>query len=210
MCEGIVTGGIHMTNIVRLTVLLGVAAFGQEAVVQKSTIWLETVKRGDMTRAVRGLGVLTAGRSAEVSVPETQAEQIRPGQAAQLDTRNGLVRGKVIRVAPGATNGLVKVDVQVEGALPSGAVPGITVDGTIEIDMLKDVIYVGRPVMGAPQSEGTLFKVDTDRQHVTKVNVQYGQAGAKTIEVRSGLQPGDQVILSDMSAFATKDRIRLE
>jgi hypothetical protein len=73
MCEGIVTGGIHMTNIVRLTVLLGVAAFGQEAVVQKSTIWLETVKRGDMTRAVRGLGVLTAGRSAEVSVPEMLA-----------------------------------------------------------------------------------------------------------------------------------------
>src|SRR5262245_36335050 len=164
----------------RVTVLLGttVLGFGQEAVVQKSTIWVDTVKRGEMTRSVRGLGVLAANRIAEVRVAETQAQDIRPGQSAQIDTRNGLVRGKVIRVFPGVTNGLVKTDVQVEDALPSGAIPGLNVDGTINIEVLKDVIYVRRPVMGSPRSEAVLFKLEGDGQHASKVTVQYGRAGA--------------------------------
>ena len=196
----------------RLTVLLGatVLGFGQEAVVQKTTIWVDTVKRGEMTRSVRGLGVLAANRIAEVRVAETQAQDITPGQTAHLDTRNGVVRGKVIRVFPGVAKGLVKVNVQVEGALPPGAVPGLNVDGTIDVEVLKDVISVGRPVMGSPPSEGVLFKLEGDGQHASKVTVQYGRAGATTIEVLSGLQPGDQVILSDMSAVATKDRVRIQ
>jgi HlyD family secretion protein len=196
----------------RLTVLLGITVlgFGQEAVVQKSTIWVETVKRGEMTRAVRGLGVLAANGTAEVRVAETQAKDITPGQSAHLDTRNGVVHGKVTRVFPGVDQGLVKVNVQVEDALPSGAVPGLNVDGTIDIEVLKNVIAVGRPVMGAPRSTGVVFKLDRDGQHASQVTVQYGRAGVNTIEVLSGLQPGDQVILSDMSAFATKDRVRLQ
>jgi HlyD family secretion protein len=171
---------------------------------------MDTVKRGDMTRAVRGLGVLATNRTAEISIPETQAQPIRPGQQAQIDTRNGVVRGKVVRVAPGVANGLVKVEVQAEGALPSGAVPGLNVDGTIEVEVVKDVIYVGRPATGSAQSDGVLFKLDEDRQHATRVNVKYGRASTHTIEVVSGLQPGEQVILSDMTAFATKDRVRLQ
>ena len=106
-------------------------------------------------------------------------------------------------------DGLVKVEVQVEGVLPSGAVPGLNVDGTIEVEVLKDVTFVGRPAMGSAQSGGVLFKLAGDGQHVTKVDVQFGRASVNTIEVLSGLQPGDQVILSDMSAFAAKDRVRL-
>src|SRR5262245_50961413 len=111
--------------------------FGQEAVVQKSTIWMDTVKRGDMTRAIRGLGVLAANRIGEISIPEAEAQPIRPGQSAQIDTRNGVVRAKVVRVFPGVANGLVKVEVQTEGAMPSGAVPGLNVDATIEVEVVK-------------------------------------------------------------------------
>jgi HlyD family secretion protein len=201
-----------MINILRLAVFLCATAvgFGQEAVVQKSTIWIDTVKRGDMTRAVRGLGVLAGNRIAEISIPETQAQPIKLEQSAQIDTRNGVLRGKVVRVVPGVANGLVKVEVQTEGALRSGAVPGLNVDGTIEVEVVKDVVYVGRPAMGSGQSEGVLFKLDEDRQHATRVNVKYGRASTQSIEVLSGLQPGDQVILSDMTAFATKDRVRLQ
>jgi len=105
---------------------------------------------------------------------------------------------------------MAKVDVQAEGTLPCGAVPGLNVDVMVQLEVLKDVIYVGRPAVSSPQSEGVLFKLAGDGQHATKVNVRYGRASVNTIEVLSGLQPGDQVILSDMSAFATKDRVRLQ
>jgi len=193
-------------------VLLGATtlAFGQEAVVVKSTIWIDIVKRGDMIRSVRGVGALAANSTVELRIAETQANDIKPGQRAQFDTRNGLVEGKVVRVLPGVSDGLVKVEAEVAGALPSGAVPGLNVDGVIDVDVLKDVMYVGRPVMASPQSEGVLFKLEPDGQHATKVTVHYGQAGVNTIAVRSGLQPGDKVILSDMTVFAAKDRIRLQ
>jgi hypothetical protein len=196
----------------RLTVFLGATAIGlgQEAVVQKSTIWIDTVKRGDMTRTVRGLGVLAANRIAEVSIPEAQAQDVKLGQPAQLDTRNGVVQGKVVRISPEVVNGMVKVGVQAAGELPAGAVPGLNVDGAIQIELLKDVTYVGRPVSGTGKSGGVLFKVDQDKQGATKVNVQYGRASINTIEVVSGLQPGDQVIISDMSAHANKDRVQLK
>jgi HlyD family secretion protein len=199
-------------NMLRLIVLLGVAAlgFGQDAVVQKSSVWIDTVMRGAMTRAVRGLGVLAPNNRAELSMPASQAQQIRPGQSADIDTRNGMVKGKVTRVGAPDANGIIKVDVQVESALPSGAVPGLNVDGTVQIEVVKDVIYVGRPAAGAAHAEGTLFKIDADGQHATKVNVRYGRASVQTIEVLSGLQPGDQVILSDTRAFATNNRVRLQ
>jgi hypothetical protein len=201
-----------MINTLRLTVFLSLTAlgFGQEPIVQKSTIWLDTVKRGDMARAVRGLGVLAAKSIAELSIAETQIQEVRPGQPAQLDTRNGLVRGKVLRVVPGVANGVATVEVQVAGALPAGAVPGLNVDGVIDIEVLKDVIHVGRPATAPARSNGVLFKLDPDGQHATRVNVQYGRASVNTIEVLSGLKPGDQVIVSDMSAHAARDRVRLQ
>src|SRR5262249_13415658 len=138
------------------------------------------------------------------------AEPIKPGQEAQLDTRNGIVQGKVRRVFPGAANGLVKVEVQIEGVLPSGAIPGLNVDGVIAIELLKDVLYVGRPMLAGPQSDGVLVKLDEGGQHASKVNVEYGRAGVQTLEVLGGLKAGDKVILSDMSAYGTKERVRLQ
>ena len=187
-----------------------VVASGQVSVVQKSAIWMETVKRGDMTRDVRGGGVVTSERTAEISIRETQAEPIRPGQAAQIDTRNGVVQGKVLRIVPGAADGLVKVEVQTEAAWPRGITAGFNVDGTIDVEVVKNVVYVGRPATGWPESDGVLFKLDDDKQHASRVNVKYGRASTRTIEVLSGLQPGDHVIISDMTPFAKNDRVRLQ
>jgi hypothetical protein len=182
-------------------------AFGQETVVQKSTIWMDTVRRGDMTRAVRGAGTLVRSNIAEVSIPAAQAQEIRPGQPADIDTgTGGVLKGKVTRVLPVA-HGVAKVEVQAERTLPESHP---TFDVHVQLEMLRDVLYVGRPMVGPAQAEGVLFKLDGDGQHATKVNVRYGKASVNTIEVLSGLQPGDHVILSDMTAFATKDRIRLQ
>ena len=194
-----------------MTIALGAAVmFGQEAVVQRSIIFIDTVKRGDMTRTVRGLGTLTEKMRAELKTPEAQARQITSGQAAFIDTRVGIMKGTVVEINPAAVDGSVTVKVQLEGDLPAGVRPGLEVDGTIDVEELKDVTYVGRPASGSPESAGTLFKLDPDKQHVTRVRVQFGRNFAHAIEVRSGLRPGDQVILSDMSAFDASNRLRLE
>ena len=109
-----------------------------------------------------------------------------------------------------AVDGSVTVKVHLEGDLPAGVRPGTEVDGTIQIEELKDVIYVRRPAFSSPESTGRVFKLDPDKQHVTKVEVQYGRNFAHAIEIRSGLQAGDEVILSDMSAFSASNRLRLE
>jgi HlyD family secretion protein len=199
-----------MMDTLRLTVVLGVTTlvFGQDAVVQRSSVYTDTVKRGAMTRAVRGPAVLVGNNIAEVSIPAAQVQEIRPGQPADIDTgRGGVVKGKVTRVLPIVANGAAKVEVQAERTLPE-AHP--TLDVLVQLEVLNDVLYVGRPAVGPAQAEGVLFKLDGDGQHATKVNVQYGRASVNNIEVLSGLRPGDQVILSDMSSFATKDRVRLQ
>src|SRR5262245_15558588 len=136
-----------MTNNSRLAMFLCATAvgFGQEAVVQKSTIWVDTVKRGDMTRAVRGLGMLARNNIAEVSIPAAQAHEIKIGQPADIDTgRGGLVKGKVTRVLPVAANEATKVEVQAERALPETRE---TLDVIVQLELLRDVLYVGRPAM---------------------------------------------------------------
>ena len=195
-----------------MTIVLGTALmFGQDAVVRRSTILIDTVKRGDMTQTAHGLGTLTEKMAAELKIPEAQARQITSGQAAFIDTRVGITKGTVVGINPAVVDGSVTVKVQLEGDLPAGVRPGLEVDGTIHIEELKDVVYVRRPsASGLPESAGTLFKLDPDKQHVTKVRVQYGRNFAHAIEVRSGLQAGDQVILSDMSAFNASNRLRLE
>lgn len=154
--------------------------------------------------------VVQPGRlKAELRVPETQAKDVVVGQRASIDTRNGLVAGRVIRIDPAVQNGTVTVDVALEGALPRGARPDLSVDGTIQIERLADVLYVGRPAYG--QAEGTvgLFRLTGDDEAV-RVNVQLGRASASTIEVRGGLKPGDVVILSDMSQWDSAERVRLK
>ncbi len=146
---------------------------------------------------------------AELKIPETQAKDVAIGQVASVDTRNGIIEGHVSRIDPAAVNGTVTVDVKLEGALPPGARPDLSVDGTIEIERLTDVLYVGRPTFGQPNSQISLFRLDGDGKGATRAQVKLGRSSVNTIEILDGLRIGDQVILSDMSAWDAHDRIRL-
>jgi HlyD family secretion protein len=145
---------------------------------------------------------------AELRIAETQTKDLAIGLPAEVDTRNGVVKGRVSRIDPAATNGTVGVDVILEGALPPGARPDLSVDGTIRLELLENVIYVGRPAFGQENSTVGLFKVGPDGEAV-RTNVKLGRSSVSTIEVIDGLQPGDQVILSDMSSYDDYQRIRL-
>jgi HlyD family secretion protein len=147
---------------------------------------------------------------AELRIAETQARDIARGLSASIDTRNGIIPGHVIRVDPASQNGTVTVDVALDGELPKGARPDLNVEGTIELQRLDDVLYIGRPVHGQEGSTIGLFKVDPDRKGASRVQVRLGVASVSTIEVLEGLQVGDQVILSDMSAWDAYDRIRFD
>lgn len=146
---------------------------------------------------------------AELRIAETQTKDIKIGQYAEIDTRNGIVKGRVSRMDPSATGGTVGVDVVMEGALPPGARPDLSVDGTIQLERLDNIVYVGRPAFGQENSTVTIFKVGpTGEAIATKVKL--GRASVNTIEVIEGLSPGDQVILSDMSQFDSFDRVQLK
>ena len=147
---------------------------------------------------------------AEVKVAETQAKDAVIGQKATVDTRNGVVAGHVSRIDPSVQNGTVTVDVAIDGPLPDGARPDLSVDGTIEVENLKDVLYVGRPVHGASQSTISLFKLSSDGSEANRVNVKLGRSSVNTVEILQGLQVGDRVILSDMSQWDNYDRVRLK
>ena len=147
---------------------------------------------------------------AEIKVAETQAKDAVIGQKATIDTRNGVVAGHVSRIDPSVQNGTVTMDVAIDGPLPDGARPDLSVDGTIEVENLKDVLYVGRPVHGASQSTISLFKLTPDGSEATRVNVKLGRSSVNTVEILQGLQVGDRVILSDMSQWDNYDRVRLK
>lgn len=146
---------------------------------------------------------------AEIKIPETQAKDVQVGQAASIDTRNGVVAGQVTRIDPSVQNGTVTVDVAMDGPLPNGARPDLSVDGTIELERLNDVIYVGRPAFGQEQSAISLFRLQPDGT-AARVQVKLGRSSVNSVEVLSGIGNGDQVILSDMSAWEQFDRIRLQ
>ncbi len=147
---------------------------------------------------------------AELKIAETQAKDIQIGQSASIDTRNGVAEGKVVRIDPSVQNGTVTVDVRMDGALPKGARPDLSVDGTIELERLDNVLYVGRPAFGQEQSTVGLFKLDADGTGANRAQVKLGRSSVNTVEVLAGLKPGDQVILSDMSAWDQYDRVRLK
>jgi len=147
---------------------------------------------------------------AEIKVAETQAKDVLIGQTATIDTRNGTVEGHVTRIDPSVVNGTVTVDVYPDAPMPDGARPDLSVDGTIEIENLKDVLFVGRPVHGSSQSTISLFKLTPDGSEATRVNVKLGRTSVNTVEILQGLQVGDRVILSDMSQWDNYDRIRLK
>jgi HlyD family secretion protein len=147
---------------------------------------------------------------AEIKIAETQAKDIQLGQLASIDTRNGVVEGRVARIDPSVINGTRTVDVSLPDALPKGAVPDLSVDGTIELERLNDVLFMGRPAFGQEQSVVGLFKISADGTGAERVQVKLGRSSVNTVEVLSGLKVGDQVILSDMSAYDAFDRIRLK
>lgn len=146
---------------------------------------------------------------AEIRIAETQAKDIVIGLPATVDTRNGVVPGHVARIDPSVQAGTVTVDVIIDGPLPRGSRPDLSVDGTIELERLDDVIHVGRPAFGQERSTVGIFRLDPDGSYATRTQVQLGRSSVNTIEIVSGLQPGDRVILSDMSQWDSADRIKL-
>ena len=147
---------------------------------------------------------------AALKIAETQARDVQIGQPASIDTHNGVIPGRVTRIDPAVQNGTVTVDVELLGPLPQGARPDLSVDGTIDLERMKDVLYVGRPALGNENSTLSLFKVDPDGKGATRVPVKVGRASVNEIQVLEGLKEGDTVILSDMSRYDNVDRVRLE
>ena len=146
---------------------------------------------------------------AEVKIAETQAKDVQIGQHAEIDTQNGVVSGVVARIDPSVQNGTRTADVTLVSQLPKGAVPDLSVDGTIELERLADVLYVGRPATSQEQSEIGLFKLDQEGREAARVRVKLGRASLNAVEVTSGLRAGDQVVLSDMSGWDGIDHIRI-
>lgn len=147
---------------------------------------------------------------AALKIPETQARDIQIGQSAEIDTHNGIIDGTVTRIDPAVQNGTVTVDVELLGKLPQGARPDLSVDGTIDLDRMRDVLYIGRPAYGSENSTISLFRVSPDGKTATRVPVKVGRASVNNIQVLQGLTMGDTVILSDMSRWDSADRVRLE
>jgi HlyD family secretion protein len=146
---------------------------------------------------------------ASLKIAETQARDIQIGQPAEIDTHNGVIDGKVTRIDPSVLNGTRTVDVELSGALPPGAVPDLSVDGTIDLDRMADVLFVGRPAFGNENSTISLFKLGADGKTAVRVPVKVGRASVNSIQVIEGLHEGDTVILSDMSRWDNTDKIRL-
>ena len=147
---------------------------------------------------------------ATLKIAETQARDVRDGEPAAIDTHNGIIAGTVTRVDPAVQNGTVTVDVRLTGTLPDGARPDLSVDGTIDLERLDNILYVGRPAFGQENSTISLFKLDPDGQGALRVPVKVGRASVNSIQVMEGLHEGDTVILSDMSRWDSTDRIHLE
>jgi HlyD family secretion protein len=147
---------------------------------------------------------------AQLKIAETQAKDVQLGQKATIDTHNGVIAGHVVRIDPSVLEGTRTVDVTLDDPLPPGAVPDLSVDGTITLERLSDVLYVGRPTLGQPNSKISLFKLVEGGKEAVRVPVTLGRASVSTIEIVDGLQVGDEVILSDMSRWDAFDKIRLE
>ena len=147
---------------------------------------------------------------AVLRIPESQAKDIVIGQSATVDTRNGIVKGHVIRKDPSAIQGTVTIDVSLDGALPPGAVPDLSVDGTIQIERLNNVLHTGRPAFGASSGQVGLFKLVDGGSYAIRVPVQLGRTSVNTVEILNGLKVGDRVILSDMTQYAAADRVRIK
>jgi len=188
-------------RVASLEVTAGVAGVLTELPVQEGE-WVQA--GGTLARVVQ------PGRlKAEIRIPQTQAQDIVVGQMAYIDTRNDTIEGRVIRIDPAVQSGTVTIDVMLPEELPRSARTDLSVDGTVIIERLDDVIYVGRPAFGQANNRVGIFKLVDDGNYAERVNVQLGRSSVNEIEVIDGLQPGDVVILSDMSQWDGFDRVRL-
>lgn len=147
---------------------------------------------------------------AVIRVPETQAKDISVGQSATVDTRDGIVKGHVARIDPASSGGTVTVDIALDGALPNGARPDLSVDGTIQIQKLTSIVFTGRPAYGQDGATIGMFKLDADGRGATRVQVRLGRSSVNAVQVIAGLTPGDKVILSDMTMWDNADRVRIK
>ena len=180
---------------------------GTDGVVQDLTLQPGQWVMSGMTLAK----VVQPGRlKAVLRVPETQAKDVAIGLKSEIDTRNGIVPGRVVRIDPSSQGGTVGVDVALEGTLPAGARPDLSVDGTIEIERLQNVLSVGRPAFGQSESMVTLFKLDPGGKTATRVQAKFGRSSVNTIEVLEGLNEGDEIIVSDVSRWDGFDRVRIK
>ncbi len=194
--------GLRRSQVSQLHVRAGMTGMLQEVKVEVGS----QVGTGTPLARVADQGHLKA----QLKIPETQAKDVMIGQTAAIDTRNGIIPGRVSRIDPAVQAGTVTVDVALNGELPKGARPDLSVDGTIELERLEDILFVGRPTYGQEQSVIRLFRVDADGVTCTRTTVSIGKTSVNTVEVKSGLKQGDQVILSDMSQYDAFDRIRLK
>ncbi len=186
----------------QLTVRAGLSGVLQELALQVG----QRVTVGTVLAKV----VQPAKLKAELKIPETQAKDVQLNQPAEIDTRNGVVKGVVARIDPAAVNGTVTVDVRITEPLPPGARPDLSVDGTIELERLSNVLYMGRPVFGQAHGTITLFRIDATGKEAVRVPVKLGRISVNAVEIVDGLAVGDRVILSDMSAWDAQNRLRLQ
>lgn len=193
---------LRQTQIQRLNVVAGTNGVLQQMQVE---VGQEVSPGTNLARVVEPQNL-----KAQLKIPETQARDIQLGQSAVVDTRNGLVNGHVVRIDPAAQQGTVTVDVAFDEQLPPGARPDLSVDGTIELERLNDVVYISRPTFGEAQSTVNMFKVEPDGRSAERVSVKFGRSSANTIEIVEGLQAGDQVILTETSALSANNRILLK
>jgi beta-lactamase regulating signal transducer with metallopeptidase domain len=187
----------------------GQPQLSHEAAVSRANVYIETVKQGDLTTMVRALGTIISSKTAVLKVDASQASLIEVGQTASLAPRQGFtIDGTVARIDPSPANGTVGVAIDLKAPVREAA--GVPVDGTIRIRVLKDVVYVGRPVFAAADAQYGLFKLETDCSHATRVRVRFGAASVNNIQILEGLQPGDHVIVSDMAKYDGYDRVDLK
>jgi HlyD family secretion protein len=185
---------------------------GMNGILQELTLNGNTLQEGQQVPAGTTIAkVANPNRlKAELKIPETQTKDVQLGQPARVDTHNGLIEGKVIRIDPSVQNGTRTVDVALNGNLPLGAVPDLSVDGTIDLERIASVLYAGRPTYGQEKTTIGMFKLESDGKTASRVQVTLGRSSVNTVEILGGLKDGDQVILSDMSRWDPYDRIRLD
>jgi len=184
---------------------------GMNGILQELTLNGNTLQEGQQVPAGTTIAkVANPNRlKAELKIPETQAKDVQLGQPAEVDTHNGLIEGKVIRIDPSVQNGTRTVDVALIGDPPPGAVPDLSVDGTIDLESIANALFIGRPTYGQEKSTVGLFKLESDGIAAVRVQVTLGRSSVNTVEILGGLKEGDQVILSDVSRWDQYDRLRL-